>query len=564
MNLYTYKRISTKDQIKGSGLEQQITESNIEFVQDKFSLKQVITLESGVGLSGFHAKHLEEGEALREFIDGCKAGVIPEGSILLVYSLDRLSRMTGLTAITDVYAPIVTNKVKIYTLAENQLFDDSDMSQLFATLLFQRSHNESKTKSQRVTGSILTAVQKYQKEGVRTPKLTKAPFWIDNDTCEVNECVGAVKAIVAWRIEGVGYNAITTRLQEQYPKKTSRADSKTSNFWEQNKVHKVLNNIDMLLGHKSVSVLGETYTLKNYYPSVITSQQAIELKRLQGTFRTPSINVNKLKSLTKIKCGTCGYPLNFAKKGNGHFYYFCSGAAKKKSSCARNYVSTDMVDRWIFLMAIDAIQHYKSKPIDNTEEVASLKLSINSLQTSLNDLSERYKRTKSVVVLDLIETSENELQEAIEALSKLEFTSVTNIPSLEDMVKLYQDFDSNRKVIKDLFSRVVDKASLKRVPMDNLTTGWKWELELSLLGEEYLYKYNDALRPEYSTIAKDKLQHSFIALYALGQLVKEGYYHELLKGTARKKEYIDMAQEMQSIIKEAGSYSMNLNLLKTL
>ena len=103
MNLYVYKRISTKDQLEGTGLDQQCDESTITHVKAKFSLDNVIELESGIGLSGYHGKHLAEGEALRVFIDQCKSGEIPQGSILLIYSLDRISRMTGLKAITDVY-----------------------------------------------------------------------------------------------------------------------------------------------------------------------------------------------------------------------------------------------------------------------------------------------------------------------------------------------------------------------------------------------------------------------------------------------------------------------------
>ena len=508
MNLYVYKRISTKEQLTGTGLEQQCDEATIDHVKQKFNLSNIIELESGIGLSGYHGKHLQEGEALRVFIDQCKGGVIPKGSILLIYSLDRISRMTGLTAITDVYAPIVQNGVRIYTKAESQIFDDSDMSQLMATLLFQRSHNESKTKADRVNNAILAGVNRYLTTGERTPKLTKSPFWIDNTTMTFNQWEESARYAVACRLNGDGYKVISSKLMELYPRKSERKDSKSLSFWEVNKIVKVFGNIDMLLGHKVVTfkrpttekdkpsttifefgskvvtitkekvegkykdITRETYTLKTYYPTLITPQDALKLSN-KPTGRAPSKPSNILRSLNKPVCGDCGYPIGFMEKTLNNFQYYCSGSLKGKSECKRNYVSTDFIDKWV-LLSITAIAHLHTTTEDTTDnQLTTLKLEQEAIKNQLNELTEAYNKSKSPTLLGFIVDAENALQKVLEAIDKLESNITPTLPNVDYIIDLYKNFDKSRKVIKDMFESIIDTLVITKIPME---TGYTWEL----------------------------------------------------------------------------------------
>lgn len=542
MNLYVYKRISTKDQLEGTGLDQQVDEATLNHVQQKFNLANVVELESGIGLSGYHGSHLKEGEALRVFIDQCKSGDIPQGSILLIYSLDRISRMTGLTAITDVYAPIVQNGVKIYTKAEGQLFDDSDMSQLMATLLFQRSHNESKTKADRVNNAILAGVNKYLTTGERTPRLTKSPFWIDNTIMDFNEWEGAARYMVALRLEGKGYKTITSLLQNTYPRLPARKGSKGVSFWEQNKLTKWLNNVDMLRGHKVVTIKGESYKLENYYPSIITPEQALKLQN-KPKGRTPSKPTNLLKSLCKPVCGDCGYPLNFMEKTKGNFQYFCSGSAKGKSDCKRNYVSCDFVDKWV-LLSLTAIAHLYSKEESTDNQITTLKLEQTTLKNQLNDLTTVYNTSKSPTVLGLIVEAESELQKVTDDVNKLENNLTPTLPTIDQVMELYSNFDNHRNDIKLMFQALLDQVVVKKVELEEghtfelIVKSGKYEFTQSITPDmsfKRLPKINVTL-PDYELTDLDIL-HLTISYDAPYRLITDGYMFELFKNVSRRRDW---------------------------
>ncbi|HFL8990493.1 TPA: recombinase family protein, partial [Escherichia coli] len=92
--VYSYIRFSSTKQAFGDSHRRQS-----KAIQDWLAnhpdhiLDESLSFED-LGRSAFHGDHLKEGGALRAFLEAVKQGLIPSDSVLLVESLDRVSRQS--------------------------------------------------------------------------------------------------------------------------------------------------------------------------------------------------------------------------------------------------------------------------------------------------------------------------------------------------------------------------------------------------------------------------------------------------------------------------------------
>ena len=104
-----------------------------------------------IGLSAYSGANISEG-ALGKFIASIEQGSVASGSVLIVELLDRLSRQQTSKALL-LLLRIVEKGITIATLIDGQTYSDSvDTYQLMMSLvIMQRAHDESLTKSDRLT-----------------------------------------------------------------------------------------------------------------------------------------------------------------------------------------------------------------------------------------------------------------------------------------------------------------------------------------------------------------------------------------------------------------------------
>ncbi|HKK96552.1 MAG TPA: recombinase family protein, partial [Marivita sp.] len=107
---YSYLRISTDRQLSGDGIRRQLEQSKTYAEQHDYEL--VDTLQD-IGVSAFKGKNAKEG-ALGMFIAAIDDGDIEKGSVLIVESLDRLSRDNVLTAFNQ-FTNIIQKGIGIVT-----------------------------------------------------------------------------------------------------------------------------------------------------------------------------------------------------------------------------------------------------------------------------------------------------------------------------------------------------------------------------------------------------------------------------------------------------------------
>src|SRR5437016_3293349 len=187
--VYSYTRFSSKEQAKGDSQRRQT-----EAIQaaERFAAEKGLKLDDKLrmidkGFSGFHGEHRSKG-AFGEFLKKVESGEVPQGSILLVENMDRLSREPMLTAMETVIS-LLKRGITIQTLNPPDSYTTASVNnngfwRLVAHI--DRAHMESQRKSE------LAQANWKQKRAIasKDQMLTaRAPAWLKITVHKVNNRV---------------------------------------------------------------------------------------------------------------------------------------------------------------------------------------------------------------------------------------------------------------------------------------------------------------------------------------------------------------------------------------
>jgi DNA invertase Pin-like site-specific DNA recombinase len=95
---YSYLRFSTPEQMQGDSYRRQTAMAEDYAARHGLELDRELTFQD-LGVSAYRGKNAETGR-LGDFLAAAEAGLVPEGSFLLVESLDRISRQAARKALS--------------------------------------------------------------------------------------------------------------------------------------------------------------------------------------------------------------------------------------------------------------------------------------------------------------------------------------------------------------------------------------------------------------------------------------------------------------------------------
>lgn len=273
---YSYVRISTSKQAKGEGPERQFALSKKYAEQHGLTLDE--TLED-IGRSGWSGANIEKG-ALGRFLDMIAAGQIARGSVLLVESLDRLSRQHPLDAQVHLTA-ILTSGVSVVTLQDKQVYSSAGLREDWTKLIYMitiqaRAHEESQRKSQLSKSAIAKRREKALRGEGRFN--TVVPAWISQykdakgqTNYELNDHADTVRLMFELAKDGLGQMAVTKEINRRKMKPFREKNT----GWHQSTISRILENPatygeftpTVREGSSRVSI---AEPIADYFPPVIT------------------------------------------------------------------------------------------------------------------------------------------------------------------------------------------------------------------------------------------------------------------------------------------------------
>lgn len=304
--------------------------------------------------------------ALADFIEAIEHGFIRQGTVLLVESLDRLSR-EKIGDATERLKHILKAGVEVVTLSDQTHYNEASLDDPYvlikAILIAQRANEESQIKSLRMRSAWQKKRDDAEKNGTLLTR--SCPRWLkitdDGKSFEVISLhVKSITKIFKLRLKGHSLNSITKILNDNNIPNLSGG----LGHWNPSTIEKLLGN-KALIGTYSPSYRTMSKGVKDipgYFPSVISMKLFLDVQEIRLSPFGREINkdnpylINLFRSI--LYCNLCGHSIIMSgidAKGMG--YYVCP--MRRLHRCNTPPIRRDIADRalvHVLLRCIDAMQ----------------------------------------------------------------------------------------------------------------------------------------------------------------------------------------------------------------
>ncbi|WP_417698458.1 recombinase family protein [Psychromonas sp.] len=501
--VYSYQRFSRHIQKNGSSLKRQREYARAVAQEHGLSINKKLIM-TDEGRSAFHADHIKSG-ALGEFIQAVEKGIVAKGSILIVESLDRLSRQSAFKANRQ-FSELIDRGITIITACDQQVYNletlNKDPSKLILSIgVMMRAHEESVSKQQRSIKSIQNKLNNFNETG-KGDLAGSVPFWISrkNGGFELNQHASIVNQIIQLYLDNVGLNLIARELTESgikppnilkgvKPKKPRKNES-----WGVTTIRKILDS-RALYGcyafKMSYLVDGvkrsESHELENYYPNILSKEQfnlIQERKRKKQNSRESYKNsVYLLTSYGKGRsiCALCGQALvsQLQKQMNRKGEYTQSVLRihctkhKETANCCNSVKAGELEQHFIHAVIANVDKHLFEPPEDGSKSIESVEATIKTLSSTIDELMSLFTDSNVAAVRksamqkitslgEEIENNEKELKRLKKEFS-YEYVSHEQERRIKTLAIHAQDFynSKERSQLKQILMQ-----SIKRIRID--------------------------------------------------------------------------------------------------
>ena len=363
--LYSYIRFSTIEQAKGQSLNRQMSYAKEVAKEKGMVLDEDLTMKDE-GLSAFHKTNITKG-ALGKFLDAVEQGKVPPGSILVIESLDRISRANPLES-QGIIAQIINADITVITAVDRKEYNKetikkNPMDLVYIVLILIRANEESEIKSTRVRSALTKQCEDWLegKRGFRV-KSGKPPKWVTwDDDQGLFVFVPREKEIMLRKVElfkkGLGGLKIAELLNAEFGSGTVHHTG--ANVYKEVKRRSLVGELEITVGDTD-------YVLNDYYPPLLTHSDFDLLladSSNRGAIKHSQKFVGILSGIDVFKCGCCGKSVGSHVTYRGKHLedvpssnkrYGCV-EAKRKNNCDMKTVQVEMVENAVVLFCQDKV-----------------------------------------------------------------------------------------------------------------------------------------------------------------------------------------------------------------
>lgn len=431
---YSYLRFSTPEQGSGNSFQRQASLASAYATRHGLDLDEHLTFHD-LGKSGFRRQNVDTGR-LGDFLEAVRSGQVPQGSVLLVEQLDRLSRLTPRRALR-VLDSIIDEGVSVVTLNDGREYTsdtmDGDPTNLLISILtFTRANEESATKSRR-----LKAAWEAKRAAIADgkPLTSRAPAWLqlseDRSRFEVLEDRGALlRRMFDMTLAGAGQNMIAATLNQEGVKPWGRGK-----FWHRSYVAKILANPAVtgtyhphLTEYEDASKRRVPLEpIKGYYPAVVPLETFQEVQALKQALSAPQRGRHAHAPITNIlaglaACPKCGESMTRVAKGNRSKPAYVCTRAKIGAGCEYRSVRCDAVQEALLRLLPGVLRNLEGatggvEGLDGA--IGKATEQVDGLQERMDVLLDNLSYERSPAMVDRLRNLEAELRMAQEALQSL-------------------------------------------------------------------------------------------------------------------------------------------------
>ena len=421
---YSYLRFSSAEQRKGDSLRRQTAAAEAYAKRHGLALDSELNLRD-LGVSAFRGDNVAVG-ALGAFLKAIRDGLVPKGSLLLVESLDRVSRQTARKAVR-ILEEILEAGITVVTLSDGKAYTEESLNGtdfLLAILLFMRGAEESETKAKRLRAAWVGARERAARRQVVT---IRAPAWLKAEGSGAKDARNAkltliperaklVRRMFAMFLAGTGKKGIAETFNlEKLPTWGAGLGRTPARYWHSSYVFKILTNpavtgvftphIEEYRYGKRVRVPQEP--IAGYYPRVI-SDETFERTQTLIKARTKTVRARGTASVVAglARCPKCGSTMTRVMKGTpkkpGIPKLVCT-RAKAGAGCAYHAVPLPDVERAF----TENVSHFRNPPLGESD----LSTEIDGAENELYEVQREIKELVRAIKMRASETLSRELAE---------------------------------------------------------------------------------------------------------------------------------------------------------
>lgn len=423
---YTYIRLSSLPQAFGDGERRQL------LAAEEFAKRHGLVIDEtlhDIGVSAYRSGNARTG-ALGNFLKLVQDGVIGRGSMIIVESLDRLTRDNARNAL-ELLLELSKADIKIGITGQNMILDGLSYSVLwpvFADLM--RSNSESEHKSIRSKANWQMKREKARLKGV--PVTSQCPLWLEVRKGKfhvLEDRAQIVRRIFEMYVANVGRGVIARTLKAE----GIAAWNKRKPIWHQSYIQKLLHNravVGVYLPEIKTEE-GPTWTVSilKYYPPII-SQELFDHAQDVATMRTKKQAGRKGKRFSNLfqklaTCSSCGGPMRFLDRTRDKTrkdgvrpwarYLVCGRALEGQECNNKQYYNYLFLENFVLSGALSDIDVVAASGI-HRETAKKQAENVDTLKVQLTNVDASIKKT--VKVLDNVELSG--LEELTQALAGYE------------------------------------------------------------------------------------------------------------------------------------------------
>lgn len=394
---YLYSRVSSVLQSEqGEGITRQI-ENAKTFLKNypEYIIANDVFTDAA---SGFSGANLEENAGLGSFIKAAERGDIPKGSLLVIESPDRLSRL-GIKKGQRIFDRIMECGIDIALVRFGIILKHDDENDFTGSLIvavgLYLGNLESQQKSERINFSLqkkkVDAAAGGEKYSGRSPawlKLSK-----DRMSFElIPDNVEAVRLMFNLRATGSSFGQIEAELNKRKIKPFTNKALR----WYEASISKILHYSQVLGEHqfyKMETVDGKKIRVKdgeviqNYFPQIISEDLFYQV---QAKFREKkSGKISQYKNLfsTLTRC-ECGASRSYAKPNPNRdlVYLRCKNYLAKPKLCELKGIQYPPVER-VLISTFNLLDYSKLNDDYDDADLVHKQASVEKSQQDLDQLT---------------------------------------------------------------------------------------------------------------------------------------------------------------------------------
>ena len=393
--VYSYRRFSSGRQATGHSLERQSASARTWCLEQGYILAEDLVI-SDLGVSAYSGKNAAEG-ALAGFLFAAKSGKIPQGSILLVESLDRISR-AAITDAMNLLTSIVQAGVRVVSLIDGKEWNKENindtMSFMMSVLLFSRAHEESATKAKRVRAAVLKkraanlpVVTTVHGSGWLIPQADLQGWTVDEAKAE------SVKKVFELAAAGHGGVAIARKANIECWPLPWRVRANTNTRWEHTQISRLLRDRRTLGEWQPKRMLNGDLVLDgqpvlNYFPRIISEDLWFSVQNaLAG--RTGPVRLRGIKGdiFAGLLYCNCGERMERkAPAARGYARYYCLGRKAGISECP------PLSEKALIERGLPFLATTEHSSFSNSEAALEAREAIVMAEAKLTELSQKAER----------------------------------------------------------------------------------------------------------------------------------------------------------------------------